>query len=68
MAKQSQQLVLAFFDAEGAAADAAVAALKQWDKATDAIKLGAIGVLVKDEKGNIKTQQDWARARPERAL
>ena len=32
-------------------------ALKQWDKATDAIKLGAIGVLVKDDKGKIKTQK-----------
>ncbi len=31
MAKKNQQLVLAFFDTE-AAADAAVQALKQWNK------------------------------------
>ena len=67
MAKQSQQLVLAFFDAE-AAADAAVAALKQWDKATDAIKLGAIGVLVKDEKGKIKTHKLGSRKTGKGAL
>jgi uncharacterized membrane protein len=60
MAKKNQQLVLAFFENE-AAADSAVAALKQWDKATDAIKLGAIGVLVKDEKGNIKTHKLGSR-------
>src|SRR5512136_1925539 len=54
MAKQ--QLVLAFFENE-AAADAAVDALKQWDKASKEIKLGAIGVLVQDEKGKIKTHK-----------
>ena len=52
----AKQLVLAFFDNE-AAADAAVEALKQWDKATKEIKLGAIGVLVKDDKGKIKTHK-----------
>ena len=60
MAKKNQQLVLAFFDTE-TAADAAVEALKQWDKATDSIKLGAIGVLVKDAKGNIKTNKLGSR-------
>ena len=54
MAKQ--QLVLAFFDNE-AAADGAVNAIKQWDKASKEIKLGAIGVLVKDDKGKIKTHK-----------
>ena len=54
MAKQ--QLVLAFFENE-AAADAAVNAVKQWDKASKEIKLGAIGVLVKDDKGKIKTHK-----------
>jgi hypothetical protein len=58
MAKQ--QLVLAFFDNE-AAADAAVNAVKQWDKASKEIKLGAIGVLVKDDKGKIKTHKLGAR-------
>ena len=52
----AKQLVLAFFDNE-AAADAAVEALKQWDKADKDIKLGAIGVLVKDDKGKIKTHK-----------
>jgi len=67
MAKQNQQLVLAFFDTE-AAADAAVQSLKQWDKATDSIKLGAIGVLVKDAKGNIKTHKLGARKTASGAL
>ena len=57
----NQQLVLAFFDNE-AAADQAVNDLKQWDKANDEIKLGAIGVLVKDEKGEIKTHKVGKRA------
>jgi uncharacterized membrane protein len=52
MAK-NQQLVLAIFPSEDKA-DAAVASLKSWDKANDDIKLGAIGVLTKDEKGKIK--------------
>ena len=51
-----KQLVLAVFENE-AAADGAVDALKGWDKATSEIKLGAIGVLVKDEKGKIKTHK-----------
>lgn len=59
MAKQ--QLVLAFFDSEDAA-DAAVESLKAWDKASEDIKLGAIGVLVKDENGKIKSQKLGGRA------
>jgi len=55
------QLVLAFFNSEDLA-DKAVAELKEWDKASDDIKLGAIGVLVKDEKGKIKTQKLGSRA------
>ncbi len=54
MAKK--QLVLAFFGNE-AAADEAVNKVKQWDKASKEVKLGAIGVLVKDDKGKIKTQK-----------
>ncbi|HSD57774.1 MAG TPA: hypothetical protein VLB04_06300 [Methanotrichaceae archaeon] len=53
MADKNKQLVLALFDSE-VAADKAVESLKSWDKATEAIKLGAIGVLVKDENGKIK--------------
>jgi uncharacterized membrane protein len=51
-----KQLVLAFFQDE-AAADAAVSQVKQWDKASKDIKLGAIGILVKDDKGKIKTHK-----------
>ena len=56
----ANQLVLAFFDNE-AAADAAVNQLKGWDKASKEIKLGAIGILVKDDKGKIKTHKLGAR-------
>jgi hypothetical protein len=55
-----QQLVLAFF-ANEAAADQAVTEIKAWDKASKEIKLGSIGVLVKDDKGKIKTQKAGAR-------
>jgi uncharacterized membrane protein len=51
-----KQVVLAIFDNEEAA-DAAVAALKDWDKADDDIKLNALGVLVLDDKGKIKTHK-----------
>jgi hypothetical protein len=46
-------LVLGIF-ADEAAADAAVATLKGWDKASEEVKLGAIGVLVIDDKGQLK--------------
>lgn len=58
MAKK--QLVLAFFEKE-AIADGAVNELKNWDKASKDIKLGAIGVLVKDDKGKVKTQKLGSR-------
>ena len=51
-----QQLVLVYFGNE-AAADEAVNAVKQWDKATKEIKLGAIGILVKDKTGKVKTEK-----------
>ncbi len=51
-----KQVVLAIFPDE-AAADAAVASLKSWDKANDDIKLNAIGVLVLDKKGKVKTHK-----------
>jgi hypothetical protein len=51
-----KQLVLGYFGSE-AAADEAVESLKQWDKASKDVKLGAIGVLVKDEKGKVKTHK-----------
>ena len=39
------------------AADDAVAALKDWDKADDDIKLNAIGILVADENGKVKAHK-----------
>ena len=54
MAKK--QLILAFFENEDAA-DGAVDEIKQWDKASKDVKLGAIGVLVKDDEGKIKTHK-----------
>jgi uncharacterized membrane protein len=50
------QLVLVYFGNE-AAADEAVNAVKEWDKATKEIKLGAIGILAKDDKGKVKTHK-----------
>ncbi len=49
----SNELILGIF-ADEAAADAAVGALKSWDKASADVKLGAIGVLVVDDNGQIK--------------
>jgi hypothetical protein len=54
------QLVLAFFGSE-LEADYAVEQLKGWDKASKEVKLGAIGVLVKDDKGKIKTHKLGSR-------
>jgi hypothetical protein len=53
MADKNKHLVIALFDSE-LSADKAVESLKSWDKANEAIKLGAIGVLVKDKDGKIK--------------
>ncbi len=53
MADKNKHLVIALFDNE-VTADNAVESLKSWDKANEAIKLGAIGVLVKDKDGKIK--------------
>jgi len=55
------QVVLGVF-ADEAAADAAVESLKTWDKATDDIKLGAIGVLVLDDKGALKVNKMGQRS------
>jgi predicted flap endonuclease-1-like 5' DNA nuclease len=49
-------VVLGFFNDE-AAADDAVESLKQWDKEEASVKLDAIGVLVLDEKGNVKAHK-----------
>lgn len=51
-----KQLVMAFFANEDAA-DEAVKALKKWGKRNKKVKLDAIGVLVKDDKGKVKTHK-----------
>ncbi len=53
MAAKNKQLVLALFASEALARQAAED-LKQWDKANEDVKAGAVGVLVADEKGHIK--------------
>ena len=52
----SRQVVLGFFPDE-AAADAAAHTLKQWDYVDDDVKVNAIGVLVLDDAGKIKTHK-----------
>lgn len=56
-----QQLVLAIF-ADEAAADQAVTSLKDWEAATARVKLGAIGVIVVDESGQLKEHKLGARS------
>jgi uncharacterized membrane protein len=60
VAEAPEHAVIASFDnadqAEQAAKD-----LMGWDKANEDIKLGAIGVLTKDDKGEIKTKNYSAR-------
>ncbi len=51
-----KSVVLAFFNDEAAADDAA-ASMKDWYKGNDDVKLSAIGVLVLDDKGKIKTHK-----------
>jgi uncharacterized membrane protein len=57
----SKELVLAIFESE-ADADAAAEALKRWDDASDDIKLKSTGILVLDEKGNLKTDKVGRRS------
>jgi uncharacterized membrane protein len=56
----TEQAVIASFDSQSAAEQAAKD-LMGWDKANDDIKLGAIGVVTKDDKGEIKTKNYSAR-------
>jgi hypothetical protein len=55
------RLVLGVFENE-AAADAAVELLKAWDQVTDEVKLGAIGILVTDEHGDLREYKLGARS------
>jgi hypothetical protein len=57
----SKQLVLAIFASESDA-DAAAEALKRWDDESDDIKLKSTGILVLDEKGNLKTDKVGRRS------
>jgi hypothetical protein len=50
---KNEQVIVAFFDSK-IAADGAISDLQAWDKANEAIKLGAIGTLTK-ENGKVKT-------------
>ena len=56
-----KQVVVAIFPDEGTA-DTAAQSLKEWDKLDDDVKLNAIGVLVLDDKGKIKTQKIGRRS------
>jgi uncharacterized membrane protein len=57
----TQLLVLAFFPSEDLA-DEAATVLKSWEKATEYMKVDGVGVLVKDENGEIKQHKLGKRA------
>jgi hypothetical protein len=57
----SKQLVLAIFASEDDA-DAAAEALKRWDDDSEDIKLKSTGILVLDDKGNLKTNKVGRRS------
>ena len=57
----SKQLVLAIFASESDA-DAAAEALNRWDDESDDIKLKSTGILVLDDKGNLKTDKVGRRS------
>ncbi|WP_432075729.1 hypothetical protein [Streptomyces wuyuanensis] len=56
-----QELVLAFFDTEDAA-DAAAEALRKWGKASEYMRVDAIGVLVRGDDGKVKEHKLGRRA------
>jgi uncharacterized membrane protein len=60
MAETSEQAVIATFDSV-AAAEQAAHDLREWDKANDDIKLGAIGLVTKNAKGEIQTKNYSSR-------
>jgi uncharacterized membrane protein len=51
---KNEQLVVAYFDSKDQAEQAADS-LKDWDKANDDVKLGAIAVVSKNDKGKVET-------------
>ena len=60
MANKNRNLIIAYFPSDYAA-DTAAQSLKAWDKATDAVKLGGIGILTWQD-GKVKTHKVGARA------
>jgi uncharacterized membrane protein len=56
-----KHIVVAIFPDEGTA-DTAAQSLKEWDKLDDEVKLNAIGILVLDENGKVKTQKIGRRS------
>jgi uncharacterized membrane protein len=50
----NDQLIVGYFDSKGQAEQAADS-LKGWDKASEDVKLGALAVVSKNEKGTIET-------------
>lgn len=60
------QLVLAFFESE-AAADGAAGALRGWARRNARVRLGAVGVLVKDAEGTVKAHK-LGSTEPEQGL
>lgn len=51
-----KQLILGYYPSE-AAADAAVAAVKDWDTGEDQIRIAHMGILALDDKGELKTHK-----------
>jgi uncharacterized membrane protein len=60
MANKNQHVIVAYFP-NAAAAEQAANQLKDWDKATEAVKLGGIGILTWAD-GKVKTRRVGARA------
>ena len=56
-----KSVVLAIFPDEPAA-DKAVTSLKEWDKTDDRVKLSAVGTLVLDDNGQVKTHKMGSRS------
>jgi len=61
MANKNRNLIIAYFPTAYKAEQAADN-LRSWDKATDNIKLGGIGIITEDEEGKLKTRKVGARA------
>ncbi len=61
MANKNKNLIIAYFPNVDEAEKAAES-LRSWDKATDNIKLGGIGIITQDENGDLKTRKVGARA------